>query len=49
VDESMMVAAEKDQVLEAGLATAGPVDDVVRVDEPVPLAAWELAAPVARN
>jgi hypothetical protein len=31
VQERVVVAAEKDQVVESGFATVGPVDDVVNV------------------
>ena len=41
-----MVATEQDQVVEPGLAAAGPVNDVVGVDEAPALAAGELTAPV---
>ena len=42
-----MTPAERDEVRERRLAASGPVPDVVRVDEPVIVAAWETTAAVA--
>ena len=47
VHEPVVMATEQDEVVEAGLAAPGPVDDVVGVDKPVPLTTRELTAPVA--
>ena len=49
VHQPVVVATEQDQVLEAGLAATGPVDDVVGVDEAVALTARKLTSPVAHR
>jgi len=46
--EPVVMATEQDQVVEAGLAVLGPVDDVVGVDEAPPFAARKLTAAVTR-
>jgi hypothetical protein len=48
VDVAVVAAAERDQVVEIGLAAVAPVLDVVAVDEPRVGAAGETAAAVAR-
>src|SRR4051812_25202705 len=47
VEQPVMVAAELDEVAEAGLSPMCPVLDVVRVHEAPGGAAWEAAAAVA--
>src|SRR5512138_2677120 len=48
VEQAMVEAAEKDQVVEVGLAAAGPVLDVVGLNEPPVRAHREAAAAIAR-
>ena len=47
VEEAVMVAAEEDEVAEVGRTAAGPVHDVVGVDEPPLTAPRKAAAAVA--
>ena len=47
VDQAVVMAAQQDEVVEAGLAAVGPVVDMVGVDEAAGRAAGEAAARVA--
>jgi hypothetical protein len=48
VDEAVVAAADQEEVVEVGLAAAGPVLDVVAVDVHAVFAAGEAAMVVAR-
>jgi hypothetical protein len=46
VDEAVVMAAKEDEVVERGLATMGPVANVVGIDEAAHLAPGEATAPI---
>jgi hypothetical protein len=47
MQQTMMLRAQQDQILEAGLTAFGPVANVMRIHEALPLAARKRAATIA--